>query len=136
MPEGTLTVRAHHLVCLAHHAVYGDEHPTLPILLEAVREDPERRVRVVVGPDDICLPCPYWDGTLCVRKEGMEERNRVKDAKFLEVLGLTDGEVRAAREIYDLVAERVTLGVLEAICPTCSPAECARAVRETWLENA
>ncbi len=36
MSEETLTVRAHHLVCLAHHAVYGDEHPTLPILLKEI----------------------------------------------------------------------------------------------------
>ena len=135
MSEDVLTVRAHHLVCLAHHAVFGDEHPTLPLLLKAVREDPWRRLRVVVGPDDICLPCPHWDGTLCTRKEGMEERNRLKDARFLEVLGLEDGEVRPAHEVYDLVAERVTLAALEDICPTCSPAECARAVRETWLEG-
>ena len=68
--EDVLTVRAHHLVCLVHHAVFGDEHPTLPLLLEQIREDPERLLRVVVGPDDICLPCPHWNGALCVRKEG------------------------------------------------------------------
>ena len=136
MPEEALTVRAHHLVCLAHHAVHGDEHPTLPVLLKAVREDPWRRVRVVVGPDDICLPCPHWNGTLCTRKEGMEEKNRVKDARFLEVLGLSDGEERTVREVYGLVAERVTLDILEDICPTCCPAECADAVHRPWLENA
>ena len=135
MPEEALTVRAHHLVCLAHHAVFGDEHPTLPVLLKAVREDPGRRLRVVVGPDDICIPCPHWNGTLCTRKEGMEEKNRVKDARFLEVLGLSDGEERTVREVYGLVAERVTLEVLEAICPTCTPEQCARAARENWLES-
>lgn len=131
-----LTVRAHHLVCLAHHAVFGDEHPTLPVLLKAVREDPGRCLRVVVGPDDICLPCPHWNGTLCVRQEGMEEKNRVKDARFLEVLGLSDGEESPARDVYDRVAERVTFEVLQDICPTCSAAECADAVRRSWLEDA
>ena len=130
----TLTVRAHHLACLAHYAAFGGDHPTLPALLQAAREDPDRPARVVVGPDDICLPCPHWDGERCNRKPFMEEQNRAKDALFLAALGLDDRE-RPFREIYRLVAERVTLELLQAVCPTCCPAECAEAVARWPLEK-
>ena len=131
---GILTVRTHHLVCLAEYAVDGGDHPTLPILLRAFRENPDRSVRVVVGPDDICTPCPYWDGVTCTREVGMEEKNRAKDAKFLDLLGLADGEVSTARELQTLIAGRVTADALHDICPTCSPDACAEAVRHSWLE--
>ena len=127
-------VRAHHLGCLAHFAVYGGEHPTLPILLDAFRAEPDRSVRVVVGPDDICEPCPYWDGQTCRRKEDMEPRNRAKDAAFLEALGLADGEVRTPRELVAIMTERLTDKVLAKFCPTCNPEDCARAVQAPWLE--
>jgi hypothetical protein len=129
-----LTVRAHHLGCVAHFAVHGGDHATLPILLEALRDDPCRPVRVVAGPDDICRPCPHWNGVECVRKEGMEPKNRAKDEAFLEVLGLSDGDVLAARKLFDRVAERFTLDALRRICPTCEPEKCAAAVLLPWLD--
>jgi len=135
MNDDVLTVRAHHLVCLAHHAVHGGEHPTLPTLLDALRRDPDRRVRVVIGPDDVCIPCPHWNGTTCTRREGMEERNRVKDAAFLERVGLVDGETRTARQLHQMIAHRVTSETLRGICPTCNPDACAEAVLQSWLEG-
>ena len=134
MPTEPLTVRAHHLGCLAHHAVFGDEHPTLPILLKTFRENPDRAVRVVVGPDDICEPCPHWNGTECVRKEGMESMNQRKDAQFLEALALADGDTRTPRELHALMAERLSVEVFRAICPTCQPESCAEVVQKPWLD--
>jgi hypothetical protein len=130
---GALTIRAHHLVCLAHYVVFHDEHPTLVVLWKAMQEDPDRAVRVVVGPDDVCAPCPHWNGSECNRRPGMEEKNRVKDAAFLKALGFTEGESTTVREAYRVVAGRVTLDVLKAICPGCNPDECAEAVaRWPW----
>jgi len=132
-PKEALTVRAHHLGCLAHFAAFGGTHATLPILLAAVREDPERRVRVVAGPDDICVPCPFWDGVRCNREPGMEEKNRAKDRAFLDALGLKDGETKTARELSKLVRDRLTLDVLTRFCPDCLPGPCADAVaRGAW----
>jgi hypothetical protein len=126
MPKKALTIRAHHLVCLAQYAVFGGDHPTAALVLAAVREDPDGPVRVVAGPDDLCTPCPHWDGTRCSRLPGMEEKNRVKDARFLAVLDLGDGE-RSVREVYAIVAERVTIDVLKAVCADCEPDKCAEA---------
>ena len=134
MAAEVVTVRAHHFVCLAHHAVFGGEDPTLPDLLAALRENPDRDVRVVVGPEDVCEPCPHWNGTQCTRREGMEERNRIKDEGFLAVLGLTDGDVKSARELHEIIAGRVTVNVLMERCPTCSPEQCARSALAPWLD--
>jgi hypothetical protein len=128
MPTQPLVVRAHHLVCLVHFAARGGTHPTLPLLLRAVRENPGRLLRVVVGPDDICQPCPHWNGATCTRLEGMEAKNRGKDARFLQALGLADGEELAAREVFARVAQRLTPAALAAICADCVPAECAASI--------
>ncbi len=125
-----LAVRTHHLMCVSRGALTGSKHPTLSPLLELIRREPDRAIRVVVGPDDICIPCPHWNGTECVRSEGMEPKNRRKDARFLEVLGLTEGQTMTAREIYDLIAERITIEDLRDICPTCQPDQCYGAAKD------
>ena len=125
-----LKVRTHHLMCISRGAVTGGHHPTLTPLLQLIRKDPDRLITVVIGPDDICLPCPHWDGQKCNRSEGMEEKNARKDALFIEVLGLTEGDTHTARDFYDIIAERITLEALRQICPSCKPDECYPAAKD------
>ena len=131
MDEKPLAVRTHHLMCVSRGALTGSKHPTLSPLLELIRKEPGRTIRVVVGPDDICIPCPYWDGTGCARSEGMEEMNRRKDQEFLEVLGLSEGQEMSAHEMYDLIAQRITLESLRWVCRGgCKPDECFEAAKD------
>jgi hypothetical protein len=130
MSAKPLAVRTHHLMCVSRGAATGSQHPTLTPLLELIRKEPGRLIRVVVGPDDICIPCPYWNGSECARSEGMEQMNQRKDREFLEVLGLAEGQVMAAREIYDLIGRQITLEDLRRICPGCKPDECYEAARD------
>jgi hypothetical protein len=51
MTEKPLAVRTHHLMCMSRGAATGSNHPTLSPLLEWIRRDPGRLIRVVVGPD-------------------------------------------------------------------------------------
>ncbi|NLX59228.1 MAG: DUF1284 domain-containing protein [Phycisphaerae bacterium] len=131
MDEKPLAVRTHHLMCVSRGALTGSKHPTLSPLLELIRKEPGRLIRVVVGPDDICIPCPYWNGTECARSEGMEAMNRRKDQEFLEVLGMSDGQVMNAREMYDLIGRRITLEALRWVCRGgCKPDECYEAAKD------
>ena len=128
MVEKPLVVRAHHLGCLAHFAAFGGKHATLPILLAALRANPDRVLRVVAGPDDICVPCPHWNGAECVREPGMELKNRSKDDRFLWALGLADGAELPAREALKLLASEIAVEKLNVLCADCQPAECAKAI--------
>jgi len=118
-------------MCVSRGAATGSRHPTLTPLLELIREEPGRLIRVVVGPDDICIPCPHWNGSECVRSERMEQLNQRKDREFLQVLGFTQGQVMSAREIYDLIGQRITLEDLRTVCRGgCKPDECYEAARD------
>jgi len=128
MANQPLIVRAHHIGCLIHYATYGGKHPTLPILLAALREKPDRVLRVIAGPDDICLPCPHWNGAECVREQGMEPKNRTKDERFLAALGLADGAEIRAGDLLRLVTERLDLAALRTLCADCEPDRCAAAM--------
>mgnify|MGYP001089986925 CR=1 FL=1 len=123
-----LTLRGHHLGCVL--AGFGEptDHPTVPKAVEWLREHPTGLLKGGVGPDDICLPCPQWDGTTCLR--GFEEMNKGKDTRFVALLGMRRGEELPAREVYERLCARATLEFFEDVCPRCSPAKCAAAASQ------
>jgi len=131
MKEDTIAIRAHHLVCMSRSAAEGNSnHPTLTPILEKIHANPDRHIRVIIGPDDICLPCPDWDNDKYTCGKGYEELNKRKDAAFLKVLGFTDGQVLPACEIYIRISERVTLEDMKRICHSSKSEACAEAVKD------
>lgn len=125
--KDTLALRGHHLGCVL--SAFGEEsdHPTVPRAVAWLRANPQGSVRVVVGPDDICLPCPKWDGETCL--SGFEEMNVGKDGRFLDLLGMKDGDALAARELFARLMARADAAFFRSVCPNCSPDSCAEAAR-------
>ncbi len=121
-------IRCHHLGCLVDFAAFGGSHPTLPALLARLRENPDQIVRVVVGQDDACLPCPFWNDGQCTQRPGREERNRAKDERFLTILALEDGQELSFRQAMALVYERLGRDLLAQLCPSCHFGQCATAI--------
>ena len=116
-----LTIRAHHLLCLSEANLDPQDHPTLMNILRTLKSDPDVLIRVVNGPDDICLPCPQWSGEDCLQKPGREARNGIKDRRFLERLGLKTGEVWEAKALYARIHERIDGGLIRETCATSTP---------------
>ena len=123
--DTTIALRGHHLGCMLTAFSKDSGHPTLPLAVAHVRAHPDGDVHVVVGPDDICVPCPDWDGSTCRR--GHEEKNVVKDRAFLELLGMADGEALPAREVFARLASRADADFFRRVCPSCHPDACAEA---------
>jgi hypothetical protein len=127
MAPDTLVLRGHHLGCVLAGFAAGSDHPTVPVAIAWLRDNPRGTIRVVVGPDDICLPCPEWDGETCGR--GFEELNQGKDRMFLGLLGMDDGERLPARDVFSRLCERATSAFWRETCPGCSPDKCDAAAR-------
>jgi hypothetical protein len=125
--KNSLRLRGHHLGCVLHDLRTPSDHPTVPKACAWLRANPTGTVHVVVGPDDICLPCPQWDGTTCLR--GFEQLNQGKDRRFLALLGMKDGEGLPARELYQRLMARMVLAFLTEVCAGCSPKVCAEAAK-------
>jgi hypothetical protein len=112
-----LTIRPHVLMCcVCSFGGYDGKREPLAAdniveFIEVVRERPETPIRLVRGADwMVCAPCPtrVADINACVNVEGSGGlSNEKRDADLLQLLGLTYGATLPARELCQLLFERV-----------------------------
>lgn len=118
-----LRIRPHHLLCITCFWGTGKDAPipedNLWEPLLRMRENPDIEVELVEGACIVCPPCHGYDpqrqicDTLC----GL--RDRLKDLNVLQRLGLAPGDVRTARELYNLIWERIP--DIRDICDNMNP---------------
>jgi hypothetical protein len=118
-----LVIRPHHLLCImCFWGAGGDAPITADNLWEPLirmRDNPEIEVELVEGACMVCPPCHGWDPqrNICDTVCGL--RDRLKDLSTFQKLGLAPGDVRTARELYDLIWERCT--DIRDICGNMNP---------------
>jgi len=108
-----LCVRPHHLMCLCCWYAGGQgqsprPNDTLYEILQRIREQPNVPITLVEG---CCVACDCCDGfhpgtSRCVHSGGLI-RDYKKDLDVLQKLGLMPGATMPARELFDLLFERV-----------------------------
>lgn len=107
-----LRIRPHHLLCIMCFWGTGTDAPVAadnlwePLL--RMRDNPEIEVELVEGACMVCPPCHGWDPRRNICDAACGLRDRLKDLNTLQRLGLAPGDVRTARELYDLIWERIT----------------------------
>lgn len=106
-----LFIRPHHLMCLMCHYGLGDiENPlnvdNLHEILVKMRKNPDILVTLSEGCCMICDPCPayYPDKHICA---WIYTRDQLKDLRVLQKLGLKPGDSMKARELMNLLADRI-----------------------------
>ena len=125
--EDMLTIRGHHLYCLLEPLATGKSaHKTLGPVAKRIRANPQVPIKVVVGVDDICSPCKWWDHDrgLCTKdlvKHPNENQDMVtSDKNAIRTLGLKPGDVISADDLYRLIQRKVTKKVFaEKVCVAC-----------------
>lgn len=123
----TLTIRGHHLFCLLGPLGTGKSaHKTLGPVALKIRANPKVPIKVVVGADDICSPCKWWDHDrgLCTKdlvKYPNENQDMVtSDKNAIRTLGLKPGDAMSADELFRLIQRKVTKKVfVEKVCVAC-----------------
>jgi len=110
-----LRIRPHHLMCMS--CFYGARMEKLaPIkednlfeAIDAIQKNPDVPVTLVQGTCMICPPCSHYDTKtgLCLGGRSMALRDEKKDLDVLQKLGLRYGDTLPARELYDLLYERI-----------------------------
>jgi hypothetical protein len=131
-----MIIRAHHLLCLLDALASGPsqprlfgEHLTLNQVARRLRDEPATMVCVNAGPDDICLPCPWWSGQggHCLkepeRAASLDEARRGMDMAMLEVLAWPPGRTASAIDLYREIAAGMNGEILAGrICLPCPDA--------------
>ncbi len=107
-----LRLRPHHLLCILCFWGSGTDAPVqgdnLWEPLIRMRDNPEIEVELVEGACQVCPPCHVYDPGRDICDGACGLRDRLKDLNTFQRLGLAPGDVRTARELYDLIWERIT----------------------------
>ncbi len=111
--DDVLCIRPHHLMCLACWYAGGEgkgprPNDTLYEILLRVQREPDVPIRLVEG---CCVACDCCEGYhpetgRCVHSGGLI-RDYKKDLDVLQKLGLMPGDTMNARELFDLLFERI-----------------------------
>lgn len=110
----TLKIRPHHLMCMSCY--YRGPDDLSPIeadnifeIIDIMQKNPNIPVMLVEGPCMICLPCRSYDPEInkCIGDVGIGLRDELKDLYVLQKLGLKYGDIRTAKELYQLLFERI-----------------------------
>ncbi len=114
---GAIRTRPHILLCAIAQYGRGVRPPfkddNLPELLQLILKQPETRIALVGGADEMmCAPCPVrctsrgtCMGPGFVNSGGLF--NELKDLRILQILGLTFGEIVPARELFARIFARI-----------------------------
>ena len=111
----TLRIRPHHLMCMS--CFYGGRMEKLaPIkednlfeAIDVIHKNPDVPVTLIRGTCMICPPCSHYESEskLCLGGRSMALRDQKKDLDVLQKLGLKYGDTLRARELYELLYERI-----------------------------
>ncbi|MDD4496824.1 MAG: DUF1284 domain-containing protein [Methanosarcinaceae archaeon] len=115
-------IRAHHLFCMQGFQGYGYSPAFVSNMREvvsALNREPCLKLELVSGCDDICACCP--NRLECSRQaSGKAGRIKGMDHFVLEKLGLGDGTVLEAGELFRLVHKKLrNASCIEAVCGNC-----------------
>ncbi|MFW5866995.1 MAG: hypothetical protein ACOCX2_04215 [Armatimonadota bacterium] len=108
-----ISIRPHHLMCMSCWYAGGEgsgkrPNDTLSEVLDRIRREPEVPITLVEGPCEACDCCDGFhpDSGRCVHAGGLI-RDYLKDLDVFQRIGMMPGETRPAREILDLIFERI-----------------------------
>ncbi len=121
------TIRGHHLFDMLDALGTGEsKHKTLGPVARQIRANPKLPIQVVIGEDDICAPCQWWDHAKALCKKSLDKHpddnanSLTSDTNAIRVLGLKPGESRQAAQLYRLIQAKVTRKVFaEEVCVAC-----------------
>ena len=119
---GTLSLRAHHLLCVFGFRGLGYG----PAFVTNMRHTVERffgdgavEVVLVSGCDDVCAACPHALRGQCSAEQGGDGAVRTRDAEVLRRLGLSEGCRMDSSSLAQLVVDRIAPEQLSTICAGC-----------------
>ena len=144
LTAGVITIRGHHLFDMLDALGTGkSSHKTLSPVAQAIRANPKVPIKVVVGVDDICAPCEWWDREKshckrCLEKTPQDNENSLTtDKNALRVLGLKPGDQMPADELYRLIRARIDKKVFaEQVCVACRLVDKCKETYEAKIDAA
>ncbi|MBM6618059.1 DUF1284 domain-containing protein [Bacillus suaedaesalsae] len=111
-------LRGHHLFCLLGYRGmgYSEEYvENMTRIHQKLRENPQIKVQLVKGPDQLCEKYPNSGEYHC-----LDENIYERDAVILQRIGLEIGQVIKWEEIESHIRRSVVPTDIQTVCETCS----------------
>lgn len=123
----SLTIRGHHLFDMLGALATGESgHKTLGPVAKRIRANPQMPLKLVIGVDDICDPCEWWDHEKGHCKRNLtdhpqdNQNSLTSDTNAIRVLGMEPGDAVPAADLYRMIRDKVTKAVFaEQVCVAC-----------------
>lgn len=138
--DTVVRLRGHHLLCLFGYQGMGYSEEFIAGMSAVVRRlrQPDTRVEIVAGPDDICAACPKRENERCRRST-----EHARDNAVLAAVKLPIGHIDNAAVLFATVAACITPERQAILCDGCSWQAlglCAEGLRQgviarTWEDN-
>jgi hypothetical protein len=143
-PPQAIVIRGHHLFDMLDALGTGkSSHKTLGPVAQKVRANPKAPIKVVVGVDDICAPCEWWDRAKGICTKSLKtypqdnENSTTSDKNAIRVLGMKAGDTMSAADLYHLIKTKVTKKVFaEEVCVACRLVNKCKETYEPKIEAA
>ena len=140
----TIVIRGHHLFDMLDALGTGkSSHKTLGPVAMKIRANPKATLKLVLGMDDICGPCEWWDHAKGICTKSLKtyprdnEDSMASDRNALRTLGLKPGDTMQADALYRLIKTRVTKKVFaEEVCVACQLVNKCKETYEPKIEAA
>ncbi len=116
-----MKLRPHHIYCFHILGLTdqdrGQDYMNVRSVIERRFIEKEGEVEVNEGPDMLCVPCTYYDGTGCTHPKGDEMQVRKWDARILQGLGIEYGQNINIADMKRLIKENIPLDFCLSRCP-------------------
>ncbi len=113
-----LSFRPHHFLCTLGFQGKGYSPGFIKNytqIVEALQDNEELPIEVVVNTDSVCKACPHHKEGECIS----EEKIQSLDARHSQVLGIYPGNVLSWREGKECLKEKMTLESFHRVCADC-----------------
>jgi hypothetical protein len=143
-PSQPIVIRGHHLFDMLDALGTGKStHKTLGPVAQKVRANPKAQIKVVIGVDDICAPCEWWDHAKGICTKSLKtypqdnENSTTSDKNAIRVLGMKPGDTMSTADLYRLIKAKVNKKVFaEEVCVACRLVNKCKETYEPKIEAA
>ncbi|WP_242968513.1 DUF1284 domain-containing protein [Sulfobacillus sp. hq2] len=114
----TIRLRGHHILCLLGYRGmgYSEEYiVNMTAIHQTLRNEPQTRIILITGPDDLCDKFPTTQPYHCEDAEIFWRDQRVLDQLSLSLTKETTWDA-----IVDRIRQHMVSGDIDTLCATCS----------------
>jgi hypothetical protein len=116
-----MKLRPHHIYCFHILGLTdpdrGKDYLKARDKIEKAFIEEQGQIEVNEGPDMLCAPCTYYDGTGCTHPKGDETQVRKWDARILQGLGIEYGQIIKTSDVKRRIKENQPLDFCINRCP-------------------